>query len=67
MPNFDIMTEKERELWDFTQEIHKDAIQNAIDSREEFNETIVCAICETTIGYSKDRMMEAICEGCADQ
>ncbi len=64
MPNFDQMTAEQKKQWEFNQELDKMCKEEALENKEDFNETITCAVCDTMLGYSKERWVEALCEGC---
>jgi hypothetical protein len=59
------MTPKERKAFNESQSFMKMAKEDAIKTKDEFSDYIVCQICYKILGYSKQAFIEALCEECS--
>lgn len=59
------MTKEERRRWNESQSIMKDIKETAMKEKGEYDEEIVCAICDKILGYTKEAFTDALCKECS--
>lgn len=60
------MTKEEEEQLKFSQELDKICVEEALENKEDFNQTVSCAICNSVLGWSKEMFLEVLCKECQD-
>ena len=59
------MNKKQKEKWEFAQQMQKEIKEDAIKNKSKYNDEIVCSICDKILGYAKEPFVEALCEKCS--